>query len=119
MQKNNWKLTVIPPRIASDALSVIASCPHCGSHNSIAHAKAMGFSQEGYPIIWSGFFTNYFGHEKQAEDFALQNASAVDKFRFCPECGKKMGEEKIPDFHFYAGNDTTPPLKSSIVPSTL
>lgn len=89
----HWELTVIPPMIGSDALEVTGKCSVCGCTDAVKDDNAMG-THDGVKVIWGGFITNYKGHEETANAFALDNAKAMPKRAYCPECGAWMrGDE--------------------------
>ena len=95
VQHGHWEIEIISPT-GADIIKAIGRCSYCGCDDSVPHKSAMGY-YKGIPVVWSGFITNYFGHETEAAEFASANADEMPKRRYCPNCGAKMDGKTSPE----------------------
>lgn len=90
-----WELVLNPPKYDGWAVNVTAKCSECGAPMFDNPAVIGWNNNENGTTVWSGFITNYKGHEERAKQFAFDSAEYVRKLfpKYCAQCGKQMNQD--------------------------
>lgn len=93
----HWKYEFVYGGHDYDSHYAVAKCSNCGHYFSDKHENGFGQDKNGKTVLFKAFFTNYKGHEEQAQAFiigtAKQNCPPRTLWRFCPECGEEFSRE--------------------------